>query len=170
MDRNLNTRINKKTAELFDSRTKLAGQGISAVGHGPEFDYETDDDIYQALSDHWYRSSVLMHNICVDERIKYFHFLQPCQYLPDTKKLDPEEIKIAVDPKAKHKSMVIAGYPFLKEKAQAFSEQGVDFYDLTGVFAGHPEPLYIDTLCHFGDKGSVVMAEKIAEVILENIF
>jgi hypothetical protein len=35
---------------------------------------------------------------------------------------------------------------------------GVAFTDLTGVFAGTTEPLYVDNCCHLSPRGSEIMA------------
>ncbi len=41
--------------------------------------------------------------------------------------------------------------------------------DLTGVFAGHAEPLYIDVCCHVGERGNALVADLIFDTIRRDL-
>ena len=55
----------------------------------------------------------------------------------------------------------------LSEAGRRLARQGVRFHDLSRVFAGHGETLYFDNCCHFNRRGNEVMAQAIAEALLQ---
>ncbi|MFP6703150.1 MAG: hypothetical protein VB861_15495, partial [Planctomycetaceae bacterium] len=63
---------------------------------------------------------------------------------------------------------VIQGYPRLQEAGAGLSRAGVDFLDLTMVFAGTAEPIYIDDCCHYNSQGNRMLADAIADRLLES--
>ena len=44
------------------------------------------------------------------------------------------------------------GYPLLLRNGRKLKEQGVRFFDLTGIFKDHPEPIYVDSCCHSNQR------------------
>jgi hypothetical protein len=52
---------------------------------GPPEDFDSEDQLLAHCADIWARSSVLLQGICHASKIHYFHFLQPNQYLADSK-------------------------------------------------------------------------------------
>jgi hypothetical protein len=59
-------------------------------------------------------------------------------------------------------------YPLLREAGRELRQAGVRFHDLTQVFAGVEEPLYVDDCCHVNARGNALLAEAIARAILED--
>jgi len=169
LDRKILLDIRDKRMELFNLKSKTNKYSDSIIAHGPDFTYENNDQLYDQLSLFWFRTSKQMSDICLANKIKYFHFLQPCQYVPDSKNMQEEELAIALDPEAVHRQMVIEGYPYLKKQGQRLRKQGVNFYDLTMIFKNYEEPLYIDTFCHFGVKASGIVANVVAKKIEEQL-
>lgn len=166
LNKNLNAKITAKRIQLFDLQNKQDKDTRSVLAHGPDFDFDNEQALYQALTDVWARSSKQMHDLCAANQIKYLQFIQPSQYLPDSKAMSESELKIAFDPNAEHRQIVIKGYPFLQQQTRSLKEQGVAVYDLSLVFQNHPESLYIDTFCHFGQAGSQIIVQEIAKTII----
>jgi hypothetical protein len=104
--------------------------------------------------------------LCVENQIRYFHFLQPNQYLAGSKPIGPDERKFVSD-KSPFARPVRVGYPMLRARAPQLLEAGVAFTDLTQVFADHPEPIYRDDCCHVTDEGDQIIASAIARGIGE---
>jgi hypothetical protein len=114
------------------------------------------------LADLWARSSRLMHDLCKSKGMLYLHFLQPNQYLPESKPLTPEEMATAFDPDHPYRPGVIEGYPLLKAAGQTLHQEGVAFTDLTMLFADCHETVYSDRCCHFNQRGNEIVAAAIA--------
>ena len=62
---------------------------------------------------------------------------------------------------------VARGFPMLIEAGRALRENGVAFYDMTGLFAQTEERIYIDPWCHFNALGNRMLAKAVAQAILE---
>ena len=106
----------------------------------------------------WYRSSVMLARLAQLAGADYYHFLQPNQYVPDSKPLSPWEREFAYRPGASGKSAVEPGYPLLQAISRALPGQGSNYFDLTGIFADHPETLYVDDCCHLNQRGNELLA------------
>jgi len=78
-----------------------------------------------------------------------------------------QERLVAIDPAHPYKPPVEDCYPVLIEAGKALVGRGVPFHDLTGLFAGHPEPLYDDTCCHYNDEGYRLLAKTIDKTVVE---
>ena len=63
--------------------------------------------------------------------IRYFQFLQPNQYLPDSKPLSTEEQRIAYEPDSPCRGVVEQGYPLLQAAGRNLRQAGVEFVDLS---------------------------------------
>jgi hypothetical protein len=113
----------------------------------------------------WQRSSRALHELCRQRGIRYCHFLQPNQYVADSKPIGGDEALLALAPEHPYAAGVREGYPQLQAAGAALRADGVSFHDLTRIFADHPEPLYVDTCCHLGRTGNVLLAEHIAAVV-----
>ena len=50
------------------------------------------------------------------------------------------------------------GYPQLRKFSRDLQRQGVNYFDLTGIFVDRPETLYIDECCHLNDRGNELLA------------
>lgn len=135
----------------------------------PPYPYSSEGSFFTDAAVVWRECSIQMNRLCEANRIKYFHILQPNQYLPGSKSLSAEELKKAynVNHPQKYGSSVERGYPYLRKEAEALTSSGVSFSDLTGVFKDHPETLYVDDCCHVNKAGSVILAERVARLIAE---
>src|SRR5262249_60367433 len=99
--------------------------------------------------------------------LRYFHFLQPNQYVPGSKTLGDEERRHAYvrgHPGQKH---VEAGYPLLVREGENLAARGVSFTGLTMLFADRAEATYADPCCHLDSRGEELIAERMAKGIAE---
>ena len=110
-----------------------------------------------------------MAHLCAANGIRYFHFLQPNQYLPNTKSMGEAERQVAYRQDQPYQAGVVSGYPLLREKGKELSSQRVQFFDLTQIFAAHPEPVYGDSCCHFNDHGLEILNTFIGQAVA-NVF
>ena len=127
--------------------------------------YATDDDMYDALAGTWAESSYQMHVLAQGRGTRYFHFLQPNQYLEGTKPMGDEERRIAILESHPYLRSVKLGYPRLQDLGRELRSRGVDFVDLTRVFADNLDVLYRDNCCHLNEDGRRLVMAAIGEAI-----
>jgi hypothetical protein len=106
-----------------------------------------------------------MEALCRSAGTQYFHFLQPNQYVPDSKPLSREELDGAFDPNHPYRPGVLNGYPLLSAAGRALQERGITFTDLTMLFSDCNETAYSDRCCHFNKLGNETIAQAIAREI-----
>lgn len=135
---------------------------------GPRRDFANRAELYEHLAAIWTNSSILLNRLCSERGMRYFHFLQPNQYLPGSKPMGEEEKRMALWMEHPYRRAVELGYPLLIRNGRALKEQGIPFYDLTGIFRDHPEATYGDTCCHLNQAGLDLMAQAIARAILDS--
>ena len=99
----------------------------------------------------------------------YFHFLQPNQYVPGSKIFSEEERKIALPEFHSYQNSAKNGYPYLITGGKDLRDQGINFTDLTRMFASNDQVLYEDGCCHFNHLGSELIAKEMARVIKEKL-
>ncbi|WP_165221039.1 hypothetical protein [Aquisphaera insulae] len=133
---------------------------------GPPVDFATPEALFEHLAMIWANSSSLMNQLCRGRGIGYFHFLQPNQYLPDSKPMGRAERETAIIPDHPYRRGVEMGYPLLIRRGRTLAEAGVSFHDLTGIFSDHPGAIYADSCCHYNQAGYDLMARAIARAIL----
>ena len=133
--------------------------------HGPIWPAEPDDGMAPAPDDLsrialrvWYRSSVLLAGLSRDAGAEYYHFLQPNQYVPDAKPLSDQELADFYNPQSGAIRAYRDGYPQLLRFGAELRRQGINYYDLTQIFADHPETLYSDDCCHLNARGNELLA------------
>lgn len=134
--------------------------------NGPIEQFEDSMALYRHCTEVWKRSSLVLHRICEQSGIRYFHFLQPNQYLPLAKPLSEEEKHIAWEDDYPGRLHIEAGYPLLRESGVELSRHGVRFFDLTQLFHSDQETRYRDNCCHFNQSGYDHLANKIAQSII----
>jgi hypothetical protein len=143
--------------------------GMSAVnGHaaaGPPAAYANDEEMYLALGRLWAESSYQMHAVAQAHGIRYFHFLQPNQYVEGSKPMDAEERRIAIRENHPYAAHVRKGYPVLRELGRELLRRGVTFIDLTDIYANNRDVLYLDNCCHVNEAGQRIVIDAIARTI-----
>lgn len=168
LDRQMGAELEGERAWVSARRQALGrapGTGRSFSSYGPELGYASDTAMYRELAAHWARASRLMHGIAKAEGLRYFHFLQPNQYLAGSKPFTAEEQAIALESTHPYRPAALAGYPHLIRAGQSLRHDGVSFFDLTMVFRENDDVLYADACCHLNTRGYSLIAEAIAECI-----
>ena len=133
--------------------------------HGPRSGLraEGETERLQAAARFWYRGSVALARLAAVAGADYYHFLQPNQYVPGSKPLSPEERELYYKPEELHGYFAARGYPLLQEFNQDLPGQGINYFDLTGIFVDHPETLYKDDCCHVNPRGDELLAAAMAQ-------
>jgi hypothetical protein len=164
-DRWLASQVLTRRGELAVGASKPALDFASA---GPAWSADGPEDLFRELAAVWKQSSLQMHRLCRGNGIAFHHFLQPNQYLEGSKPIGPKEARVAILPQHPYADAVRRGYPFLRAAGVELRAAGVPFHDLTQVFAGVTDPLYVDDCCHVATAGNVLVADAIAEAILQD--
>ncbi len=140
--------VSAKSKPKFKSSLLTAGTTFSVSDETPGL---------KRLAQFWRRSSELLHNTAKGSGIRYYHFLQPNQYVENSKPMAAEERKIAlyegrelVHPYAE---AARKGYPLLIAEGAKLSASEVAFHDLTPIFKDNTELLYYDACCHLNGRG-----------------
>ena len=133
--------------------------------HGPRIWLDSAGKMRPAAARFWYRSSVILARLAELAGAEYYHFLQPNQYVPGSKPLSPEERELAWSAGAPEKPLVEQGYPLLRAFNRDLQNQGIDYFDLTGIFADHSETLYKDTCCHLNARGNELLAAEMVRLL-----
>jgi hypothetical protein len=156
-------------AEIARAREDLATAQLQRTSYrerGPHREYASDQELLKEITSVWGLSSLQMRSLCAGSGMRYFHFLQPNQYVPNSKPMGPSEVSIAYHPNTIYSRAVEQGYPLLRAEGARLSALGVQFEDLSPLFVRITEPLYIDDCCHVNAKGNALMGEAIGKAIV----
>jgi hypothetical protein len=170
---NLVWKIRDSCAErqLLDLAASLAehkaGQGRGFAADGPRQFYTDENGLFDHLRDLWSNSSLQIHYLCRGNGTKYLHVLQPNQYLPGSKRLSALEREKMFSENQDYGKAIERGYPLLLEDGIRLRAQGVDFHNMTMLFAAVDEPVYADEYCHFNARGNEILARAVAEAIID---
>ena len=126
--------------------------------HGPRTWLGKEERLLPAAARVWYRGSLTLARLSELSGAEYYHFLQPNQYVTDSKPLTPEERASAYNPDGPYGYFTARGYPRLREFGRDLPRQGVNYFDLTGIFVDRRETLYRDKCCHFNERGYELLA------------
>ena len=156
-------RRESNAAQIIQRNHQLAAaqSAYSMEKHGPRSWLEREDETLAAAARLWYRSSLTLARLAAVGGAEYYHFLQPNQYASNSKPLSQEEQDLAYEPEGRIGNLMAKGYPLLSGFGRDLPGQGVNYFDLTGIFAGHPETLYLDACCHLNDRGNELLATAI---------
>jgi len=166
LDRDLERRVASTDHQLLGNERAT---GTATPANGPEIAFASETEMLAHLAGLWQRSSRQLDHLARANGARYYHFLQPNQYVPGSKPMSSAEragARIANHPYGR---LVEAGYPMLQRAGRDLQAEGVRFVDLTGAFAGHTEPLYIDACCHVGERGNALVADLIFDTIRRDL-
>lgn len=125
-----------------------------------------EDSILLEQAQIWKKYTALTALVASSNGVKYFSFVQPNQYLPDSKIFSEEEKRIAITEdnlNALNRRMSV-----LKKAADEMGNAGHPVFNLMGIFANVREPVYIDNCCHLNELGNQIMANKIFSTIAKH--
>ena len=153
--------------DFDDQRKKSATPDESLIYLQPWQSQGTQKD-YQNMSQIWIQSSLAMSSVLKSRNIPYFHILQPNQYYPTNRQFSAEEQE-QFAPERNQRNPYIngvqLGYPALVKASQELLDNGVSFFNGVAAFDAEPQTVYIDTCCHYNQKGRNVFANFIASQI-----
>lgn len=163
-DQALANKIFSIRREINQSEDGQSGYAVT----GPEYPYETDHELFSDLANLWMKSSFQMRLISEGNGARYYHILQPNQYVKDSKLMTKEEKNVALKESHPYKDGVEKGYPLLRVAGKELINRGVDFVDLTMFFSNNSEVLYVDDCCHLNRKGYDIIVDYLCTSILKN--
>jgi hypothetical protein len=134
---------------------------------GPPVSFADEDAMYADFVEVWARAAFAMRNLCRGQGIEFLHFLQPNQYFEGSKPLSEAERRDAWSADVADAGRVAHGYPLLVARGRELAGQGVDFHDLSMLFRDEPDTLYVDTCCHYNQRGVDLVARAIAAAIID---
>lgn len=114
-------------------------------------------------ADAWRESSRAMHALCAARGIRYVHVLQPTLDDRGSKPLSPEEKGFQSD--GLQAQRVDEGYDLLRARGEELVAAGVEFVDLSMLFAEVPGTVYVDR-AHYNVAGNARLAEALASALL----
>ncbi|MEX0716958.1 MAG: hypothetical protein WD066_10235 [Planctomycetaceae bacterium] len=170
-------------AREAESKSRGASGGPSEfVFTGPRAEFDPDDEgaLFDDLADYWKRGSLQLAQVCRANGIEYHHFLQPNQYVElkvnplhegdpppgdASKPMGEAERSWAFASEHPFRDAVRKGYPRLWRGGLELREQGVNFHDLTPLFADVEEPIYVDSCCYMNQRGNETIGTAIGEAL-----
>ena len=155
---------------LQDTRTAVEDSSIEddVVRTGRGYRPASEQELYDDLVQIWEASSRQMRALCVANGIRYYHFLQPNQYVEGSKTMNAEELRHAFRDNHPYREGVVRGYPVLRRAGERLAASGECFTDLTEAFVATRELVYLDDCCHFGERGNTIIAGRIADAIIKD--
>jgi hypothetical protein len=163
------SRLAARLVELESARQAAPATRRTFAGAGPEFRGKKPAELYPELARLWAESSLLMHQTLTARGVPYFHFLQPNQYVDGSKVMGALERQVAFNMNHPYREPVVRGYPELIREGERLRQAGVQFFDLTRLFADHPEPLYEDSCCHYNQAGNDLLGAAVGEIVAGNL-
>jgi len=153
-------RRERTAAAIIQQNYELAAleSAYSREKYGP-INWPEPDELFPAAARIWYRGSLALARLAELSGAEYYHFLQPNQYVPDSKPLSAAELEYHYTPGGRYGPFVAEGYPpLLREFSRDLQRQGINYFDLTRIFVDRRETLYRDDCCHFNDHGQELLA------------
>jgi hypothetical protein len=162
-DRYLSSHISQRLVELDEFKP-----ANTYLAKGPKFPMKGHAPLDEEIADSWKRGSLGLRALSAEFGAEYFHFLQPNQYLPNSKPMDTTERKLAFHDGVL-KVVVPRIYPLLIERSGELRSAGVNYFDLTMMFKDQKETRYIDNCCHLNRIGSQELAREIGRAIVNRL-
>ena len=132
---------------------------------GPDFAFTDWDSFFADVAQIWVDSSLAIHAIAEGRGARYYHFLQPNQYIEGNKILSKIEKNQFVLKQGGYGNVYDHRRDILVEKARQLPSQGVNYTDLTFAFKDVRATLYSDNCCHMNQQGYKLVA---AEIVTGN--
>ena len=116
----------------------------------------------------WYRSSLQLAALARAFDFKYYHFLQPNQFIYHSKTYSSSESKIVNEGDPKHRRWFNEQYAKMGAASSRFSSAQVNFLDLRYIFKAVKDTIYIDECCHVNKAGNDLLMERIGDHIVKD--
>ena len=161
----LQNKINSETQNLS---LLLNNEGKTYQYLGPESLYYNQKQINNNIINTWKNSSIQMYLLSKANNSFYLQFLQPNQYLENSKTLSSEEKNYAWAENQPYREPVELFYPHLILEGQNLKKMDVPFFDLTQIFKNIKNTIYADNCCHYNAEGNRIIADYIIKAIIDN--
>ena len=132
---------------------------------GPDREFNSAESRLKFSTQIWQSSSIQLDRIMKANGGEYFHFLQPNQYVLQSKTLSREERRTAYDPRRAR--AIEGGYPYLIQASSHLQNEQVQFYDLTAMYKDVKETVYRDKCCHVNKLENELLAKEIGARIVQ---
>ncbi len=165
----LNLQNEQLIREQVMAVASIEKQPVAYGALGPSQDFEQAADQFQHCVDVWFESSLLLNQLCHARQIECFHFLQPNQYVPNSKTMSRAEAELSYSLDSPFAGPAMNYYSLMQEKTNLLADAGVQFTDLTQVFADVEEVIYRDNCCHVNADGSDILARRMVRVIADSL-
>lgn len=163
----LHRRAQEQERQAHLELQNLGNRGEVHAALGPAQSFDSKLLLYRYCVTLWKNSSRLLHATCQQRSIRYLHFLQPNQYLPESKpRMSREEKRKVFQDEYPGRSAVEKGYPLLRQAGKDLIAEGVEFHDLTQLFQETAETTYRDECCHLNETGNAILAKRVAEALI----
>jgi hypothetical protein len=130
--------------------------------------YNNQEEMFEDFVFYWKNASLQIHHLSKANKFIYLHFLQPNQYVPNSKIFsEAEKMNALTKEPYKYKDAVLLGYHRLKEEGKNLLKESVNFTDLTMIFKSDSRTLYIDKCCHLNKEGYDTIVKIVAQKILQ---
>ena len=161
------SQLNQKIANLQSQEEKPRDYLYEKLG--PDYEFKDWDSLLTDAAQIWSRSNHLAHGMAEIHGAKFFHFIQPNQYIEGAKpKMNDREKKIAIVPSnagGGYGAWYKRAYPLVKQQQQWMQDQGIVSTDLTFLYKDESRPIFIDNCCHVNRRGSMMIIDKIVDTI-----
>ena len=151
-------RSERRLLTLNHELAVTASGEYSLERQGPQWDFQDEYELRRMALRVWYRGSVMLADLSRTSGAEYYHFLQPNQYVPDSKPLTDAELAVAYDPENRAIGIYRDAYPQLQRLGDELRQQGINYHDLTQIFADSRETLYKNDCCHLNARGNELLA------------
>lgn len=141
---------------------------LSLEQRGPERPRQDRDQVLRESARVWARSSLLLADLLKQRNIEYFHFLQPNQYVKNSKPLSAEEQAHFYRPQSNYGINARTGYPLLQRSAEKLLRGRIHYFDATGLFVDEADTVYMDTCCHFNQVGNLALVDFVIGKTIEH--
>lgn len=161
--------IEQKNTEIASTgKVDPSQRDFALEALGPDYDINSFADLADYSADLWARSSLSLRALAEGNGARYFHFLQPNQYIDGAKILSDEEKRIAVVKTGGYGNVYKQGYPYILTRAAELKKEGINYHDLTYMFKDDSDTLYVDNCCHLNPKGYDLVVREIVSKIGEH--
>lgn len=134
----------------------------------PEITSFNIESIFPQAVENWVKYTKMQYQVLKNQNIPSAFFIQPIQYLKNSKPMTKEEKRVAIDDRQIRK--VQTGYQLLLKEAEFLKKEKYPIFDLTSIFKNTKRPVYTDTCCHLNGLGDEIMAKEIASQLARSEF
>lgn len=162
-----NKKINKIASLETEIRNTMASSESDYQATGIYTTISDTASFFREQADFWRRSSEQIAYLSKSAGFGYFHFLQPNQYVENSKKFTKEELNIAYEQGPfSYKYAAQKGYPLLIKEGKILIAEDINFSDLTMIFLDDYRTIYNDKCCHYNQLGYDIIVDKITSTII----